>query len=138
MNSSIVRRAKAARLFGFLVMLAGFLPILWFVVQSVLVNGGTGRAPGVLPRFDGWPALEKLALIPHQLHAGLVIAVVGFAVMMLGAALARRQVPVLEAAERQRAEGLRRAAQYDDGERIEPFIGPGLPGRAQVISHQER
>jgi hypothetical protein len=138
MNSSNVRRAKAARLFGFLVMLAGLMPILWFVAQSVLMSLGTGRAPGVLLQFDGWPALERLALIPHQLHAGFVIAVMGFAVMMLGATLARRQVPVLEAAARRRAEGLRRAAQYYDGERIEPFIGPGLPGGAQLIGHQER
>lgn len=112
MNSSIMRRAEGARKLGFAVMLAGFLPVLFFVAQSVLVNAATRRVPEML----------------SQLHAGLVIAMAGFAVMMLGATIARRQLPVLAAAARQREDGLRRAHQYYDGERIEPYIGPGLPG----------
>ena len=127
MHSSIVRRAKATRLFGFVVMLAGFVPVLFFLALSILVSAGTGRVPDMLGQFQGWSTLEKLAPIPSQLQAGLMIAVVGFAVMMLGATVARRQTPVLEAAERDRADSLRRAAQYYDGERIEPFIGPGGP-----------
>jgi hypothetical protein len=57
--------------------------------------------------------------------------------MMLGAGIARRQMPLLEAARRHREEGLRRAPQYYDDERLEPFIGPGLPGGAQVSRQQK-
>lgn len=119
MNSSIVRRARAHRRFGFVVMLAGFAPVPWLLTQSILASAGTHRPPGLL-------------------QAGLVIALSGLAVMMLGAAIARRALPVLAAAERDRADGLRRAAQYHDGERIEPYIGPGLPGGALMIRDEER
>ena len=124
MHSTIVRKAKAARLFGFGVMLAGFVPVLLFVALSILMSAGTGHVTDIFGQFQGWSALEKLAPIPSPLQAGLMMAVVGFAVMMLGAALARRQMPVLEAAERDRMDGLRRTSQYYDGERIEPYIGP--------------
>ena len=124
MHSTIVRKAKAARLFGFGVMLAGFVPVLLFVALSILMSAGTGHVTDMFGQFQGWSALEKLGPFPSPLQAGLMMAVVGFAVMMLGAALARRQMPVLEAAERDRMDGLRRTSQYYDGERIEPYIGP--------------
>lgn len=135
MNSSIVRRAKAHRRLGFVVMLAGLAPVLFVLAQSILVSAGTHRAPELLPEFQGWPAL---AAIPGQMQLWIVIALLGFAVMMLGAGIVRRALPVLAAAERDRADGLRRAAQYYDGERIEPYIGPGLPGGALMIRDEER
>jgi hypothetical protein len=113
MNSSIVRRARTTRLVGWGVMLAGFLPVLWFLAQSVLASG-------------------------TRQQAGLAIAVAGFAVMTIGATIVRRQLAVLEAAARYREDGLRRARQYYDGERIEPYIGPGLVGGAQLIRDEER
>lgn len=68
MHSSIARRAKAGRLFGFVVLFAGFVPVLLFVAQWLLASAGTSRELG-------WPPLEKLAGIPSPLHAALVIAV---------------------------------------------------------------
>ena len=122
MNSWIVRRARAGWLFGFVVVLAGLVPVMLFVAQSVLGSVGTVAA---LAQFHGWPAFGKLTGIPTQQHAALVIAVAGFAVMVLGARIARRQTAVLESAGRHRQDRLRRARHYQDGERIEPFIGPG-------------
>ncbi len=101
MKSSIVRKAKAARRFGLVIMVIGLVPVLFFLGQSILASAGTDL---------------------------LATALLGLAVMMAGAAMARRQDAVLAAAQRDREEGLRRAYQYYDGERIEPFIGPGLPG----------
>ena len=118
MNSSIVRRAKANRRLGLAVMLVGLVPVLFVLTQSILASAG--------------------AAIPSRMQVWLVIALLGFGVMMLGAALARRALPVLAAAERDRADGLRRAAQYYDGERIEPYIGPGLPDGALMIRDEER
>jgi hypothetical protein len=115
MNSSIVRRAKAARRFGFVVVLAGFVPVAQFVAQSV---PGSVGAVAMLAQFHGWTALGA--------------ALAGFAVMMLGARIARRQMAVLASAARHREDSLRRARHYQDGERIEPFIGPGLPGTVQA------
>ena len=128
MNSWIVRRARAGWLFGFVVVLAGFVPVVLFVAQSAL---GSVATLAVLAEFHGWPALARLTGIPTQQHAALIIAAAGFAVMMLGARIARRQMTVLESAARHRQDSLRRARHYQDGERIEPYIGPGLPGVAQ-------
>jgi hypothetical protein len=114
MNSSMVRKAEAGRRFGLAVMLAGLVAVLSFLAQSVLLSAR-------ISQFDG------------QLQAGLLVAVIGFGAMMIGAGMVRRQMVVLEVAERERRDGLRRAAQYYDGERIEPYIGPGLPGGPQVI-----
>ena len=91
MNSSIVSRAKAGRRFGLAMMLAGLVPVLLFLAQSLLRNA----------------------------RPGLLIAVVGLAVMMIGASIVRRQRVVPDVAER-----------------IEPYIGPGLPGGAQVTRDQ--
>lgn len=135
MNSSIVRRAKANRRLGLVVMLAGLAPVLFLLAQSILVSAGTYRAPELLPEFQGWPAL---AAIPSEMQVWIVIALLGFAVMMLGAGIVRRALPVLAAAERDRADGLRRAAQYYDGERIEPYIGPGLADGALMVRDEER
>lgn len=136
MNSSIVRRAKAARRFGLGLMAAGFVPVLWLAAQSVVASAHSGM-PDVLAYSPAWPLVDRLSWIPHELRTAFVIAVAGVALMMLGAALARRQVEVLSAAQRHREDSLRRARQYYDDERIEPYIGPGLPGAPQVIRHQQ-
>jgi len=127
MTPWMVRRAKAAWLLGFCVVLAGFLAVLLFVLQAFL--------PGaLLPELPRLPAvwvdgslvrmpLHKVIQIPHQLYAGLALAAVGLITMMLGAAIARRQVALLEAAKRGTEDRLRRVSQYSGEERIEPYIG---------------
>ena len=64
-----------------------------------------------------------MAWLPPQLHGSLALAVLGFAVMTLGAGIARRQSAILQAAQRETQDRLRRVSQYDDIDRIEPYIG---------------
>jgi hypothetical protein len=127
MAPGMVRRAKAAWLLGFVVVLAGFSAVLLFVVQAFL-------PAGLLPELPRMPAvwvdgslvrmpLNKVVQIPHQLYAGLAVAVLGLLTMMYGASIARRQVALLEAAKRGSEDRLRRVQQYAGEERIEPYIG---------------
>ena len=127
MTPWMVRRAKTAWLLGFAVVLAGFFAVLLFVVQAFL-------PAGLLPELPRMPAiwvdgslvrmpLHKVVQIPHQLYAGLAVAVFGLLTMLYGARIARRQIPVLEAAKQTTEDRLRRVSQYAGEERIEPYIG---------------
>ena len=127
MTPWMVRRAKTAWLLGFAVVLAGFFAVLLFVVQAFL-------PAGLLPELPRMPAiwvdgslvrmpLHKVVQIPHQLYAGLAVAVFGLLTMLYGARIARRQIPVLEAAKQRTEDRLRRVQQYAGEERIEPYIG---------------
>ncbi|TMH43345.1 MAG: hypothetical protein E6H54_11885 [Betaproteobacteria bacterium] len=127
MTPWMVRRAKTAWLLGFAVVLAGFFAVLLFVVQAFL-------PAGFLPELPRMPAiwvdgslvrmpLHKVVQIPHQLYAGLAVAVFGLLTMLYGARIARRQIPVLEAAKQRTEDRLRRVQQYAGEERIEPYIG---------------
>jgi hypothetical protein len=127
MNPWMVRRAKAAWLLGFFVVLAGFLAVLLFVLQAFL-------PAALLPQLPRMPAvwvdgslvrmpLHKVVQIPHQLYAGLAVAGFGLLTMLFGARIARRQIALLEAAKRGTEDRLRRVSQYSGEERIEPYIG---------------
>ena len=127
MTPWMVRRAKTAWLLGFAVVLAGFFAVLLFVVQAFL-------PAGFLPELPRMPAvwvdgslvrmpLHKVVQIPHQLYAGLAVAVFGLLTMLYGARIARSQIPVLEAAKQRTEDRLRRVQQYAGEERIEPYIG---------------
>jgi hypothetical protein len=127
MTPWMLRRAKASWLLGFLVVLAGFFAVLIFVLQAFLPASLLPEVPR-LPalRIDGSLArmpLNKVIQIPHQLYAGLAIAAFGLLTMVLGARMARRQIPVLEAAKQKTEDRLRRVSQYAGEERIEPYIG---------------
>ena len=127
MTPWMVRKAKTAWLLGFAVVLAGFFAVLLFVVQAFLPAGlfpELPRMPAV--RVDGSLVrmpLHKVVQIPHQLYAGLAVAVFGLLTMLYGARIARRQIPVLEAAKQTTEDRLRRVSQYAGEERIEPYIG---------------
>jgi len=127
MTPWMVRKAKTAWLLGFAVVLAGFFAVLLFVVQAFL-------PAGFLPELPRMPAvwvdgslvrmpLHKVVQIPHQLYAGLAVAVFGLLTMLYGARIARSQIPVLEAAKQRTEDRLRRVQQYAGEERIEPYIG---------------
>jgi hypothetical protein len=129
MTPWMVRRAKACWLLGFVVVLAGFFAVLLFVVQAFL-------PAGLLPVLPHMPAvwvdgslarmpLHKVVQVPHQLYLGLALAAFGLATMAFGARIARRQIPVLEAAKQRTEDRLRRVQQYAGAgeERIEPYIG---------------
>jgi hypothetical protein len=102
MTSWTVRRARAARLFGIALALAGFLPAVSFV----------GRA--LLPHENA--ALAWLPLLPNE----LALAVLGVALMALGVLIARRQGHVLDAARQRREDAARRVHQYRAEARVEP------------------
>jgi hypothetical protein len=53
-----------------------------------------------------------LGVVLDRMHLGLLVALAGWAVISLGRALAARQAETIEWQERQRADRLRRAAQY--------------------------
>ena len=131
MKSSFVLSAGAVRTLGIAMVVAGFVGVLVFVCQAL-----TGVA--LLPHAPQIPAawLEASAArlpfalrnwMPRALPPGFVFAVVSFAAMLLGAAVVRRQMPALEAAQRDSEDRMRRAREYardvDADGRIEPYIG---------------
>lgn len=56
--------------------------------------------------------VRVLGVILDRLHVGLIAVLVGWAIIALGRAMAARQDEIIEWQERQRADRLRRAAQY--------------------------
>ena len=127
MAPSLVRRARASWLLGFVVVLAGFFAVLVFVVQTFL-------PAGLLPELPRMPALwvdgslsrmplNRVVQVPAQLYAGLAVALFGLLTMVYGARIARRQIPMLEAAKQTTEDRLRRVSQYAGEERVEPYIG---------------
>ena len=56
--------------------------------------------------------VRVLGVVLDRLHVGLIAVLLGWAVIALGRALAARQDEIIEWQERQRADRLRRAAQY--------------------------
>jgi hypothetical protein len=123
----MVRRAKATWLLGLVVVLVGFFAVLIFVVPAFLPAGFLPEVPrtpaiqvnGSLSRMP----LHKVVQVPHQLYSGLAVAALGLLFMVFGARLARRQIPLLEAAKLTTEDRLRRVSQYAGDERIEPYIG---------------
>jgi hypothetical protein len=133
MNSGFPLRAKAAWTLGFVVVLAAFVPVLLFIAQSLT---GLTLLPDGLPQFsnawlDGFAArlpFSARSWMPRTLPPGLAVALLGLLAMVIGAAIARRQVEVLDAHKRGMEDRLRRVRQYAGGadaleERIEPYIG---------------
>jgi hypothetical protein len=132
MREHVVRKARVAWLAGFLIVLAGFAVVVLFVVQSL---AGVTLLPQRGPQIPAaWlDVTAKRApgplrnVMPRTLPSGLPLGVLALATMMLGARIARRQIPVLEAARLAEEDRLRRARQYageqDSDGRIEPYIG---------------
>ncbi|HWA38393.1 MAG TPA: hypothetical protein VG873_11050 [Burkholderiales bacterium] len=118
MNSSArTHRARAAWVFGFLLVTAGLIPVMAFVLRALLPAAAAAVAlPGVhVPWADAveaWFLARKVTLVTSDLVTGLVIAIPGLALMALGAWLARRQETVLATQKRQRQDALRRARHY--------------------------
>ena len=124
-------QASAAWRLGFLVVALGFVCVALFVCQSLT---GVALLPRTLPQIPGdWLDAGAARLpfslrwLPRALPSGLAFALGSFAVMMLGAAFARRQVLALEAAKREAEDRQRRVRQYagavDGDGRMEPYIG---------------
>ena len=117
--SPLVRRAHALRLFGITLVVAGLLPIAWFVSHALI------PAAKALPEFGAIALPVKLAWIPNP--AGILLGLAGLAVMWLGATIASRQLDILEADRRSAEDRQRRVQQYAGEGRLEPYIGPSFP-----------
>lgn len=114
-----VRRAKALRTVGAALVLAGLVPVAWFVSRTLV------PAAQALPEFGSLALPAKLAWIPNP--TGMLIALVGLAVMWLGAMVISRQLYILDAVKRDAEDRQRRVQQYAGQGRIEPYIGPQFP-----------
>jgi hypothetical protein len=92
------------RLFGVALVLAGFLPVFSFVCRAL-----APQAP-----LADLAAEIRLTWLPQVLHTELAFALLGVAVMALGAIVVARQRPVLAAARRRKEDAARRIPQYRD------------------------
>ena len=125
MSSSSVFRATAARVFGIVLLLAGFVPVLAFAVGTLVPAAEASAMLGYFPdvswlgSVETWLQTRRIRWSPP---AGLVFALPGFAVMMLGAFVARRQDPVFDALQARNRDARRRVRQYSSSERIEPTL----------------
>jgi hypothetical protein len=142
-----IAKTKAAWLLGLAVVIAGFACVLVFVCQSLV---GVALLPDVLPTFpsawlDASAARLPLPLrnwVPRTLPPGFALALVALGTMMLGAALARRQIVLLEELQREKADRLRRVQQYagevDSDGRVEPYIGATVIVDAEIVEPRQK
>lgn len=113
-------RARAAEVFGIMLVLAGFLPALVFALGSLVPAAEASAMLGLFPEIP-WLDARKIRWAPH---AGVAFAIAGLALMLLGAAIARRQQPIFDAMQARREDARRRAHLYGATERVEPTLGP--------------
>ena len=133
-TSWIARRARAGWLLGIALLFAGFLPVVLFVVGSLLPAADAAPALSLYPEIppewaskaERWLKVRRIHWRPGPEHAGLAFAALGFLAMLLGAAIAKHQAPRIEAARRQRQDALRRAQQYRQDGRAEPTFAADL------------
>lgn len=129
MKSGSTHKAKAAEVLGIVLVLAGFIPVVLFVLGSLIPAAEASAMLGFLPTLppdwlstaEGWLRRHRILWAPQ---AGLLFALPGIVVMMLGAAIAKRQMPALEAINARREDARRRVPLYRDTERLEPTFGP--------------
>jgi hypothetical protein len=116
-------RARLAWLFGWLLVLAGFLPVVLFALGPFLPGADLGAFPDLswVSNFGRWLSTRRIRWVPST---GLLYALLGLAAMYLGAALARAQEEALDALRFQAWEARRRKRQYGPMQRIEPTLGP--------------
>jgi hypothetical protein len=118
MNSWSTHKATAAEVLGIVIVLAGFLPIVVFALGSLVPSAEASAMLGFFPDIP-WLDVRKVRWAPH---AAVVFALAGLIVMLLGAAIVRRQRPVFEAMRARRQDALRRVRQYEPADRIEPTL----------------
>lgn len=130
MSSWFVHVARMARLFGIVLVLAGFAPVLLFSLGVLLPAEEAPAVLDLLPAIPSdWLSTAEAWLRAHKIRwspqAGLVFALPGILVMGLGAAIAKSQAPVLHANRARNEDARRRVPQYRGvTERQEPTLGP--------------
>jgi hypothetical protein len=118
MSSWSTRKATAAEVLGIILVLAGFLPVVLFSLGMLVPSAEASAMLSLFPDIP-WFDARKVRWAPH---AGVAFALAGLAVMLLGAAIVRRQRPVFEAMHAHRQDALRRVRQYGPADRIEPTL----------------
>jgi hypothetical protein len=118
-------KARTVLFFAVVLVVAGLVPVLYFVALSVGHSAALFQAGSWVP----FPATLR--------HVGLVFALPGLVVIALGVLGALRQKAVIRSLKQRKEDGLRRLRDYrregggadaQDGRR-EPFIGSGGTGR---------
>ena len=112
------RKAIAAEVLGIVVLLAGFLPVVIFALGMLVPSAEASAMLGLFPDIP-WLDARKVRWAPH---AGVAFALAGLIVMLLGAAIVRRQRPVFDAVRARRQDAQRRVRQYEPANRIEPTL----------------
>jgi hypothetical protein len=120
-----MRIARLAWLFGVALVLAGFAPVVLFAMGSLLPGAEASSILGVFPDIS-WMAGVETWLYQRRIKwapsTGLVFALLGLAVMFLGAFVATHQRPALDALKAHRQDARRRVRQYGAAQRIEPTL----------------
>jgi hypothetical protein len=117
MSNGNMRRAQALWVFGLVLTVIGFLPVMVFVLRALLPSAAAAvplpdvHVPWAVS-VETWFLARKVTLVTSELVTGLVIALPGVALMALGAWIAQRQGPALEAGKLRREDALRRARHY--------------------------
>ncbi|MEA3191760.1 MAG: hypothetical protein QOD26_93 [Betaproteobacteria bacterium] len=132
MNSGSTLKAKATEVLGIVLVLTGFIPVVLFALGSLIPAAEASAMLGLLPTLpSGWLSTAETWLRAHKIlwapQAGLVFAIPGVLVMVLGAAIAKRQVPVRDAIHARHEDARRRVRLYrGETERLEPTLGPSI------------
>jgi hypothetical protein len=151
MNAWLRLKARVIWVFGTGLVVAGLLPVLYFIAVLCLQFStgfelGSLRPAAATPWFtnakagfniDSLPELlaallmktevwltvqDAVAWMASHMHVGLAVAVLGAIAMTVGALVATRQTALLRTEKRRRNDRQRRARQSGD-DRLEPFIG---------------
>lgn len=125
---------RAVRFLAIVLVLAGFLPVLLFTLGSLLPVAEASDMLGLLPSLPSdWLSTAETWLRAHRIlwspQGGLVFALPGILVMVLGAAIANSQTPALHAMRARREDARRRVPLYrgeTERERLEPTLGPDI------------
>lgn len=111
-------------------------------------GGKIGAVAGFLPQLpSAWLASAEarpdvhavLLWILQYTHIGVIFALCGLLAMWIGVRLAARQSSVIRYEKQRRDDHRRRVRlrQYGETERLEPFIGPGIPARNDTDARKE-
>jgi hypothetical protein len=119
MSPWVVRTARLAQMLGVMLVFAGFVPVLAFSLGILVPAAEASAMLALFPQIP-WVDGAKFWWAPH---AGVAFALAGLAVMLLGAAILRRQRPLFDAVRARKQDARRRAHLYGGMERLEPTLG---------------
>jgi hypothetical protein len=122
MTSWVVFRAKACRVLGIGLAIAGFVQAALFTCRSLVSNAIPDPLLEALPQPPSalLIRMHKIIWIPEGLHLALIAAMFGVALIALGGWIARSQVLAIEDQRRRREDARRRVQHYRESTRIEP------------------